>query len=110
MSKIRINELARELEVKPSAILDVLPELGIAEKKTHSSSLEDDQVVVVRRRFGGEAAVEEAARRESSAVAVMEEEPPIAEYGESEPEAPQPAAPATVAEAPVEIPRERVEA
>ena len=28
MSKIRINELARELEVKPTVILDLLPELG----------------------------------------------------------------------------------
>ena len=38
MSKIRINELARELEVKPSRILDLLPELGVQDKKTHSSS------------------------------------------------------------------------
>ena len=28
MSKVRINELARELEVKPNVILDLLPELG----------------------------------------------------------------------------------
>jgi translation initiation factor IF-2 len=40
MSKIRINDLARELEVKSKAILDSLPEVGITEKKTHSSSLE----------------------------------------------------------------------
>ncbi|MBZ5605121.1 MAG: translation initiation factor IF-2 N-terminal domain-containing protein, partial [Acidobacteriia bacterium] len=39
MSKIRINELARELEVKPNVILDLLPELGVTDKKTHSSSL-----------------------------------------------------------------------
>jgi len=32
MVKIRINELARELEVKPNVILDMLPELGVAEK------------------------------------------------------------------------------
>ncbi len=42
MSKIRINELARELEVKPNVILDLLPELGVTDKKTHSSSLDDD--------------------------------------------------------------------
>src|ERR1700691_2952326 len=100
MSKIRINELARELEVKPSAILELLPDLGIADKKTHSSSLEDDQVLLVRRRLGGEAAVEEAARRESSAVAVMDYESPIAEYGGSEPEAAQVAAPVMIPEAP----------
>ncbi len=38
-TKIRINELARELEVKTHEILDILPELGVTEKKTHSSSL-----------------------------------------------------------------------
>ena len=43
MSKVRINDLARELEVKPRAILDVLPELGVTEAKTHSSSLEADE-------------------------------------------------------------------
>ena len=42
MSKIRINELARELEVKPNVILELLPELGVTDKKTHSSSLEDE--------------------------------------------------------------------
>lgn len=41
MSKIRINELARELEVKPNRILELLPELGISDKKTHSSSLDE---------------------------------------------------------------------
>ncbi|HTP88633.1 MAG TPA: translation initiation factor IF-2 [Bryobacteraceae bacterium] len=52
MSKIRINELARELEVKPQRILDLLPELGVAEKKTHSSSLDEDHAELVRRHFG----------------------------------------------------------
>ncbi|MGH8162786.1 MAG: translation initiation factor IF-2 N-terminal domain-containing protein, partial [Rhodanobacteraceae bacterium] len=42
MKKTRINELARELEVKPGVILDLLPELGVREKKTHSSSIEED--------------------------------------------------------------------
>src|SRR5579872_750011 len=51
MSKIRINELARELEVKPSVIIDLLPELGVADKKTHSSSLDDDVALEVRRRL-----------------------------------------------------------
>src|SRR5437016_4070479 len=54
MSKIRINELARELEVKPNVILDILPELGVGDKKTHSSSLDDDVVLAIRRRIAGE--------------------------------------------------------
>ena len=53
MSKIRINELARELEVKPNIILDMLPELGVADKKTHSSSLDDDVALKLRRRLAG---------------------------------------------------------
>src|SRR6266849_3835763 len=48
MSKVRINDLARELEVKSKAILDVLPVVGVTEKKTHSSSLEDHEAEKVR--------------------------------------------------------------
>src|SRR5262249_47172540 len=51
MSKIRINDLARELEVKSKAILDVLPEVGVTEKKTHSSSLEEHEAEKVRAHF-----------------------------------------------------------
>jgi translation initiation factor IF-2 len=53
MSKIRINDLARELEVKSKAILDVLPEVGVTEKKTHSSSLEEHEAEKVRAHFQG---------------------------------------------------------
>src|SRR5438876_4405740 len=48
MSKVRINDLARELEVKSKAILDVLPVVGVTEKKTHSSSLEEHEAEKVR--------------------------------------------------------------
>jgi translation initiation factor IF-2 len=51
MSKIRINDLARELEVKSKTILDVLPEIGVTEKKTHSSSLEEHEAEKVRARL-----------------------------------------------------------
>src|SRR4051794_41139747 len=51
MKKIRINELARELEVKPGIILDLLPELGVQEKKTHSSSIEEDTALALRERL-----------------------------------------------------------
>ena len=51
MSKIRINDLARELEVKSKAILDVLIEVGVTEKKTHSSSLEEHEAEKVRAYF-----------------------------------------------------------
>jgi translation initiation factor IF-2 len=56
MGSIRINELARELEVKSRAILDCLEEVGITEKKSHSSSLDQEAADKVRAYFrGGEA-------------------------------------------------------
>jgi translation initiation factor IF-2 len=55
MKKIRINELARDLEVKANLILDKLPDLGVTEKKTHSSSVDEDVAEKLREIFvGGE--------------------------------------------------------
>src|SRR5260370_42230020 len=42
VNQVRINELARELEVKAKAIIDLLPGDGVTEKKTHSSSIPED--------------------------------------------------------------------
>jgi translation initiation factor IF-2 len=53
MGSIRINELARELEVKSRAVLDCLLKVGITEKKSHSSSLDDDAADKVRAYFRG---------------------------------------------------------
>ncbi|MGI8958618.1 MAG: translation initiation factor IF-2 [Bryobacteraceae bacterium] len=55
MKKIRINELARELEVKPGVIIELLPELGVQEKKTHSSSIDEDVALILRQRLIGSA-------------------------------------------------------
>ena len=55
MEKIRINDLARELEVKSRAILDVLPEVGVTEKKTHSSSISVEEAERVRAHVRGKA-------------------------------------------------------
>ena len=52
MNKIRVNELARELEVKSREILEKLPELGITEKMTHSSSIDEPVALQLRRLFG----------------------------------------------------------
>src|SRR5580698_8412174 len=52
MKKIRINVLARELEVKSHLILDLLPGLGVSEKLTHSSSIDEDVADKLRIRFG----------------------------------------------------------
>src|SRR5689334_10670219 len=62
MSKIRINDLARELEVKSKSILDVLPEIGVTEKKSHSSSLEDHEADKVRARLRASSAAQTSSR------------------------------------------------
>src|SRR5690349_7771130 len=71
MDKSRINDLARELEVKSKAILDYLPTIGVDDKKSHSSSLANDQVEMVRKHFQGEvekiASAEKAKPKGSSA-------------------------------------------
>jgi len=51
MSKVRINDLAREMEVKSRQVLDILAELGLGAGKTHSSSLEEDEADKVRAHF-----------------------------------------------------------
>ena len=53
MSKVRINDLARELEVKSRPILDALEAIGVL-GKTHSSSIEADQAEKVRAYFSGD--------------------------------------------------------
>jgi translation initiation factor IF-2 len=98
MKKIRINELARELEVKAHEILDRLPELGVTEKKTHSSSIDEDVAIRLRRLYGQdvpdlepeEEAPEEAgepARLDRSEGAAPEAEPSPAEARAGTPEA-----------------------
>ena len=94
MTKIRINELAREIEVKAHLIIEVLPELGVTEKKTHSSSVDDDVADKIREHFGihverpAVPAPEEFAGEEQPAVVAGEA---VAEH---EGEAPLAAAPA----------------
>ncbi|HXP47344.1 MAG TPA: translation initiation factor IF-2 [Terriglobales bacterium] len=63
MSKVRINDLARELEVKSKAILDVLALVGVTEKKTHSSSLEEHEAEKVRAHIRGSAEAAGSAAR-----------------------------------------------
>jgi translation initiation factor IF-2 len=65
MSKVRINDLAREMEVKSRQILDVLAELGLGDGKTHSSSIEEGEAEKVRAQFqrGGGASSRGAAAR-----------------------------------------------
>src|SRR3981189_2200717 len=42
VNQVRINELARELEGKAKAIIDLLPGDGVTEKKNDSNSISED--------------------------------------------------------------------
>ena len=66
-SQVRINELARELEVKAKAIIDLLPGFGVTEKKTHSSSITVEVAEKVRHHLKGVADAEAAAEADREA-------------------------------------------
>ena len=72
MSKIRINELARQLDIPSHTLIDMLPEFGVTEKKTHSSSIDDSTADQIRRRLAGGAA---SSVQTATAVAVEEAHP-----------------------------------
>src|ERR1019366_2583295 len=65
-NQIRINELARELEVKAKVIIDYLPDAGVTEKKTHSSSIDIAAAVKVRQHFRDLAEAESAAEEKEA--------------------------------------------
>ncbi len=73
MSKVRINDLARELEVKSKAILDALPQVGVTEKKTHSSSIEEHEADKVRAYIRGSAEAQAPAARSARTLRGEEE-------------------------------------
>ena len=94
-NQIRINELARELEIKAKVLIDYLPEIGVTDKKTHSSSLDLNHAELVRKHFQGLAAAEAAAEAEKEAKAKAAKVKPAARTTASAPppSAARPAAP-----------------
>jgi translation initiation factor IF-2 len=110
MSKIRINELARQLEIPSHVIVEMLPEVGVTEKKTHSSSIDEPVAELVRKRVHREGIALEG----SGAATAVEEPEKIEEQQPHVAVAPEPeppvmaakSAPAHAAEAPVAPPSE----
>src|SRR6202161_1842339 len=74
-NQVRINELARELEIKAKVLIDYLPEAGVTEKKTHSSSIDLKHAELVRKHFRGLAAAEEAEEAAKAAKATTAKKP-----------------------------------
>src|SRR5713101_4151043 len=85
-NQVRINELARELEVKAKAIIDLLPGFGVTEKKTHSSSIPVDVAEKVRKQIQGVAEAE--AQAEAAAKAEKEAKEAVAKAAKMRPTAP----------------------
>jgi len=100
-NQVRINELARELEVKAKAIIDLLPGYGVTEKKTHSSSIPADVAEKVRKQIQGVAEAE--AQAEAAAKAEKEAKDAAAKAARL-----RPAAPAQVSIAPAAAPRRKI--
>src|SRR5258708_3043355 len=112
-NQVRINELARELEVKAKAIIDLLAGYGVTEKKTHSSSIPVDVAEKVRKHLkgvaDGEGAEEATAKAEKDARDAAARAARMRPAAASAPAPPAPAAPvapkpATVAPAPASAP------
>ena len=74
-NQVRINELARELEIKAKVLIEFLPEVGVTEKKTHSSSIDLQHAELVRKHFRDLAAAEEAAEADKTARATAGKRP-----------------------------------
>src|SRR6266513_1795791 len=98
-NQVRINELARELEVKAKAIIDLLPGYGVTEKKTHSSSIPADVAEKVREKIQG--AAEAEARLEAAAKAEKDAKDAAVKAARMRPVAPAAAPPVSVAPAAV---------
>src|ERR1700735_2517624 len=75
-NQVRINELARELEIKAKVLIEYLPEIGVTEKKTHSSSIDNSHAELARKHFLGLAAQEAAAEAEKEKAAAAKSKPP----------------------------------
>jgi translation initiation factor IF-2 len=101
-NQVRINELARELEVKAKAIIDLLPGYGVTEKKTHSSSIPADVAEKVRKKILG--AAEEEAQAEAAARVEKEAKEAAAKAARLRPAAPAAPPQASVAPAAVKPP------
>ncbi len=101
MSKIRINELARQLEVKSREVIEKLQELGIAEKVTHSSSIDDDMADRLRAHYAAHPAAAGTRQRNASGAAIAEHDDEwFDEEGDHAPAPVKPSAPAAATPAP----------
>ena len=75
MAKMKVHELAKELDKQSKDVIAFLQEKGI-EVKAAQSSIEDDAVDMVRKAFGGKAAPEAAPAPKADAAPKADGEEP----------------------------------
>ena len=100
---MRINELARELEVKAKTILDFLSTIGVVDERSHSSSISGEIEEKVRQHFAAGTAAAKEEEAVGAAVSDKETAPSEALASGPEPSAAfpsEPPAPAAVQERP----------
>ena len=85
MAKIKVHELAKELELQSKDILNFLQEKGI-EAKAAQSSLEEDAAALVRNSLGQKKAAAPAVEKEAPAKA--ENTKPVEEKAQEETKSP----------------------
>ena len=68
MAKMRVSELAKELNIQSKEVINYLGEYGI-EIKSHSSNLDERQISMIRGKFGDLAKLE-ANKKETAKKAV----------------------------------------
>ncbi|MCR5267591.1 MAG: translation initiation factor IF-2 N-terminal domain-containing protein, partial [Lachnospiraceae bacterium] len=77
MAKMRVHELAKEIDMASKDLIALLSDMGI-DGKTASSSLEEDQIEQVRKK-AGKKSVPKADKAEKPEKAVKAEKPEKAE-------------------------------
>ncbi len=85
MAKIKVHELAKELDKQSKDILSFLQEKGV-EAKAAQSSVEDDVAAMVRSAFGG---AKETAKAEAPKAETTKETPKKEEVAENDEDAPK---------------------
>ncbi len=74
MAKIKVHELAKELEIKSKDVLDFLQERGVAVKAAQSS-LEEDMAALVRKKFSPPSPEEAAPQKDEKPAPAHPEKP-----------------------------------
>ncbi|MCM1423589.1 MAG: translation initiation factor IF-2 [bacterium] len=83
MAKMKVHELAKELDKKSKELIDFLQAKGY-EVKVAQSSIEDEAIALVRKAFGSDAGAEAEKKEKKASAPAKEEKPERKEAGAGE--------------------------